>query len=410
MPWYVYLALKQLFPSRTRFSFFTAISVFGVAVGVWLLVAITGVMGGFGEKYRKMIVDTQGDAQVRAYSLIQRVGEMRTKLLAIPGVQAATPFAHGIVMLEYLNRPSFPAIQGIDINSVEDVVPLRGYVNFGSLDKLDDDTVILSVGLAREIGVGVGGKVQVFSPLSLERLKTDEVMLPTELEVVGVFEIGHQQLDSSVALVTLRRMQDLYGLGRGVHGFNLKLKTGADTIGTVREINQSLRNESAVAKTWMEANEAFLFALRMEKMLVMLITAFIVLVASFLVTSLLLISVVRKTREIGILGALGGRPWQAAACYCLQGLVVGVLGTALGLGAGFLTLHNIDSVFQFIGRVSGNWENLVAIYQFSEVPAFITAGEVASIATFSIAMATAAGLIAAYRAAKLKVVEALRSE
>ncbi|WP_404421726.1 ABC transporter permease [Nibricoccus sp. IMCC34717] len=410
MPWYVYLALKQLFPSGTRFSFFTAISVFGVAVGVWLLVAITGVMGGFGEKYRKMIVDTQGDAQVRAYTLIQRVGDLRTKLLAVPGVKAATPFAQGIVMLEYLNRPSFPAIQGIDINSVEDVVPLRSYVNFGNLDRLDDDTVILSAGLAREIGVGVGGKVQVYSPLSLERLKTDEVMLPTELEVVGIFEIGHQQLDSSLALVTLRRMQDLYGLGRGVHGFNLKLKPGADTIGTVREINRALRDESAVAKTWMEANEAFLFALRMEKMLVMLITAFIVLVASFLVTSLLLISVVRKTREIGLLGALGGRPWQAAACFCLQGLVVGVLGTALGLAAGFLTLRNIDTVFRFIGRVSGNWENLVAIYQFSEVPAFITAGEVASIAAFAITMATAAGLIAAYRAAKLKVVEALRSE
>ena len=88
----------------------------------------------------------------------------------------------------------------------------------GDLDELDDDSVILSSQLALSVGARMGSVVEVYSPLLLEKMKNDEVMLPRELEVVGIFEVGHQQLDSSVVLVTLRTMQDLYGLGSSVHG------------------------------------------------------------------------------------------------------------------------------------------------------------------------------------------------
>jgi lipoprotein-releasing system permease protein len=128
------------------------------------------------------------------------------------------------------------------------------------------------------------------------------------------------------------------------------------------------------------------------------------------VTALLLIAVVRKTREIGLLGALGASPWQTAAGFCLQGLVVGTLGTLAGIGAGFLTLGNIDTIFRTLGRVTGSWEEMVAIYQFTQVPSHITAGEVVMIGGYAILAATIAGFIAAWRAARLKPVEALRSE
>ncbi len=412
MPWYLYLALKQLFPSGRRVTFFTVISILGIAAGVWLLVCTVGVMGGFGTKYRDMMVDTQGEIQVRAASLIENAAELQILINQTPGVVASTPSAEGIVMMELNNKPTFPAIQGVDINQVDRVIPLRKYTVVGNFDDLDDDNVILSAGLARSIGASLGSKVQLYTPLLLERLKHDEVLLPVELTVVGVFEFGHQQLDSSVAVVTLRRMQDLYGLGRAVHGINVKLAPGADEFAVAKQLNSALANTKspAFARTWMEANEAFLFALQMEKTLVTLITSFVVLIAVFLVTALLLITVVRKTREIGLLGALGARPRETAASFCLQGLILGVSGTALGLALGFLTLGNIDGIFKFIGRVTGNWDNLVAIYQFSQVPAHISASEVFLIAAYAILMATIAGLIAAWRAARLKPVEAMRSE
>jgi lipoprotein-releasing system permease protein len=410
MPWYLYLALKQLFPTGKRLTFFTVISVLGVTLGVWVMIVFPGVMGGFGHKYRGLIVDTQGDIQVRASGLVQSAEVLR-HLAKIPGVVASTPFAEGIVMLTNGNKPSFPGIQGIDLNHVEKVIPLRSHIVRGSLDDLDDDTVILSVGLANSIGAWIGSKVQVVSPATLEKMKQDEVMLPTELTVVGIFEIGHQQLDGSVAIVTLRRMQDLYDLGRNVHGFNVKLSPGEDVVGAAKRINATLSPMSGLtARTWMEANESFLLALQFEKMMVTLITAFVTLVAVFLVTSLLLTSIVRRTKEIGVLASLGAKPAQVALCFCFQGMLVGIFGTTLGVTLGLLTLDNVDAILQGLLRIAGDWDAMVAIYQFSQVPAYITASEIVSVCAYVVGLSTLAGFIAAWRAARLKPVEALRSE
>ena len=92
---------------------------------------------------------------------------------------------------------------------------------------------------------------------------------------------------------------------------------------------------AAVARSWMEANQDFLFVLQLEKNLIFFLLVFIIVVAAFSVTSSLLIAVVRKTREIGLLGALGGRPVHVAACFCFQGLLIGVTGTITGLAMGF---------------------------------------------------------------------------
>src|SRR5690606_34416536 len=127
-------------------------------------------------------------------------------------------------------------------------------------------------------------------PLLLEKLKGDEVMLPRELEVVGIFEIGHQSLDSSVVLVTLRLMQELYGLGDAVHGLNVKIAPDADADAIATSLNGLLPSVApgAFARTWMEANQDFLFVIQLEKNMIFFLLTFIILVASFSVTSSLL--------------------------------------------------------------------------------------------------------------------------
>jgi len=162
MPWYLYLALKQLFPTGKRFPFFTLVSVMGVALGVGLLIVSISVMGGFGHQIRQMIVDTQGEVQVRGYGLIEQPDALQQTIASVPGVVATTPFAEGVAMLEYNRKPAFPAIQGIDINRINDVVPLRRFVRQGSLDDLDDDSVIISAKMAIAIGARVGSTVEVY--------------------------------------------------------------------------------------------------------------------------------------------------------------------------------------------------------------------------------------------------------
>lgn len=411
MPWYLYLALKQLFPTGRRFPFFTVISVLGVALGVALLIVSISVMGGFGHQIRQMIVDTQGDVQVRTYGLMLNPGSVMSRIESVPGVVAAAPYAEGVAMLEYDRKPVFPAVQGIDLVRAEQVVPLRRFVRVGSLDDLDDDSIIISAQLAVNIGARVGSTIELYSPLLLERAKRDEVMLPRELQVVGIFEIGHQQLDSSVVLVTLRTMQDLYGLGSAVHGINVKVADGADADAMAAKINAALDPMgNAEARSWIDANQDFLFVLQLEKNMIFFLLTFIIVVAAFSVASSLLISVVRKTREIGLLGALGAKPRHVAACFCFQGFFIGVAGTVCGLAFGFTFLHFRNDVIRVFTELTATEQVLARFYQFSQLPSYTATDDIILIVVFAVVISTLAGLLPAWRAARLKPVEALRSE
>lgn len=411
MPWPVYLAFKQLFPSGRRVPFFTLISVAGVALGVALMLVTMSVMGGFGYQIKRMIIDTQGEVQVKARVLLDRpaAADVEKILAASPHVQAFAPYAAGMVMLEYQSRPAFPAIQGFNYEDMKKVVPLEKYLVGGSLDDLDDDSVILSSILASSLGARVGDTVSLYSPLALERAKQNELLLPRDVRVAGIFHVGHQQLDSSTVLCSLRLMQDLYGLEQRVHGYNVRLKPGVDEYAAAAALNNQLP-QTTRALTWFESNADFQAVLSFERNMIFFLLTFIVIVAAFSITSSLLVTVVRKTREIGLLGAMGGKAGAVAACFCVQGLFIGVAGTTLGLAGGFLLLHFRDNLVALIARMTMGQDAFAKFYQFSSLPAHTVPTDVVLIIVFSILAATIAGLIPAWRAAKLKPVEALRSE
>jgi len=409
MPWYLYLALKQLFPTGRRFPFFTFISIVGVSLGVALLVVVTSVMGGFGYEIRRMIVDTEGEIQIKSSGIISDYADILKKAQAVPGVVAATPTAMGAVMIEYHNKPSFPSMRGLDLMNVEKVVDLSKYVRDGSLDDLDDDSVILSSQLARSVGASVGSKIEVSSPLIIERIKNDEAFLPREVRVVGIIEIGHQQLDSNTLYCTLRLAQDLYGLGAGVHGINVRIKPGLNEDEVAARLNAALPY-GIRAYSWMDSFSDFLWVLQLEKNMIFFLLLFIVIVAGFSVASSLLISVVRKTREIGLLAALGANSKQVAACFCFQGLIIGILGTALGLGIGFIALSFRNDFVAIVTKITQREEVLQRFYQFSQLPSHTLLSDIGLIVVSSIIISMIAGLLPAWRAAKLKPVEALRSE
>jgi lipoprotein-releasing system permease protein len=410
VPWFLYLAVKQLFPGGKKFPFFTAISVTGVALGVALLVVVTSVMGGFSHEIRRMIVDTQGEVQVKAQGTIGDYAAIDRRIEAVPGVAAATPYASGVVMLMHGNAASYPFFTGIDPASVEGVTPrLRHYIIAGSLDDLDDDSVILSSQLAQSIGATVGDSVDVYSPLLITKLRSDEIFMPRTVRVVGILEIGHQQLDSSTIYLTLRLAQDLYGLGTSVHGINVRLKPGVNEDDAAAQINAVLPSDVR-AFSWMDTFSDFLWVLALEKNMIFFLLLFIVIVAAFSVTSSLLISVIRKTREIGLLGALGARPREVAACFCAQGLFIGILGTLVGLGVGFGALAVRNDIVLGLARATERQAVLERFYQFSELPSFPDPYYITLIIVLTIVISTLAGLLPAWRAARLKPVEALRSE
>ncbi|MFO1447730.1 MAG: ABC transporter permease [Opitutaceae bacterium] len=410
MPWYLYLALKQLFPSGRRFPFFTAISVLGVALGVGLLVVVTSVMGGFGYEIRRMIVETEGEVQIKSRGLIPDADKLVAAVEKVPGVEAATPYASGVVMIVHQGRPAYPAMRGLDLATVGRVVNLGHYIRLGSLDELDDDSVVLSSELAQTLGVTVGDRIEIYSPLMIERLRSDELFLPREVRVVGILEIGHQQLDSSMLYCTLRLAQDLYGLGPMVHGINVRAKTGVGEDDLAARVNASALPRGVQAFSWMDSFEEFLWVLNLEKGMIFFLLLFIVIVAAFSVMSSLLISVVRKTREIGLLGALGARARGVAACFCAQGILIGFFGTGAGLILGWVMLAVRNDVVLTIARLTQREEALRRFYQFSNLPAHTAPGDIVLIVGLTLVISLLAGLIPAWRAARLKPVEAFRNE
>jgi lipoprotein-releasing system permease protein len=419
VPWYLYLALKQLFSSGQRL-FFTLVSAVSVALGVALLIIVLSVMGGFGYEIRQKLVDTQGDVTVRASSVIPSAAAMESVIRKVPGVVATTASAQGFVMVEYDKKPAFPTVQGIDIDTVESVTPLGRYVTGGSLNDLDDDSIILSSILARSIGAEPGSKVEVYTPLALEKANNDnEILLPTTLTVAGIFEIGHQQIDSSTVIVTLRRMQDLYGLGHSVHSIEVKIAPGLDADYEAERINLALGRAEGTAlpqlqgleaRSWAETDQDFLWVLQLEKNIMTLILLFVVIVAAFLTMSLLLVLVLKKTREIGLLGALGASRRALAFCFCLQGICIGVVGTAGGLVLGFTFLHFRNDIVRLVTRFTGSQAILEQFYQFSELPSHTSGHDLAFVILAAIILSALAGIIPAAIAGNLKPAEALRNE
>jgi lipoprotein-releasing system permease protein len=411
MPWFLYLAFKQLFPSGRRFPFFTFMSGLGVAVGVALLVVATSIMGGFGHGIRAMIVDTQGEIQIAGSGAIDDAKPLMAKLEAFPGVAGVTPYARGVVLLLFENKPDYPAIVGVDLERVNKVIPLDRYMLQGTLDDLDDDSVILSATLASKLGVRTGAEVQIVSPLIIEKLNNDEVMLPRTFRVAGIFQIGHQHLDKALVIAPIRLMQELYGLGNAVHGLNVRLKPGMNEFETAAEMNRSLFAVGPVkAWTWFETEADFQNIVRFEKYMIFFLLAFIVVVAALSIMSSLLISVVRKTREIGLLGALGASSRQVAACFCAQGFILGVVGTMAGLALAWLVITYRNEIVQVLARLTVGADVFQQFYGFVDLPSHTSGDDLVVIIVGSIIASTMAGLVPAWRAAKLKPVEALRSE
>ena len=410
MPWSIYLALKQLFPPGKRFPAFALVSIIGVAIGVCSLLVVQTVMNGFSQEHRENIQRMYGHEIVRSvnYRPIQNHKPLMEKLLAIPGVAACSPFAEGQVMVKNGNVPALPFVRGIHLELEDKVVPVKKLIIAGSLEELDDDRVILGDKLANTLGIrALGQKIEVYSPTMVDELKDDQVPLPVELEVCGIFRSGYVPADENTMIVSLRRMQELYNLGRGVHGIRIRLDDPEKAIELLPEISRALP-KGLEALPWMYVNFNFLEAIRFEKSMLFFLMFIITLVASFSIASTLFSAVVKRSREIGILGALGGRPRQILVIFASQGLFVGLIGFVLGCGLTFLIVAFRNNIVEGINKLFGSGEMVAQMYMFREIPVHYNGNDFLIAAIFTLATTTVAGLIPAIWAARKKPAEAMR--
>jgi lipoprotein-releasing system permease protein len=252
----------------------------------------------------------------------------------------------------------------------------------------------------------------------LQSIKRDDVLRPKELTVAGIFNTGFALYDDNTIGVTLRTMQELYGFSDEVGSIEVRLDNDdTDHLYAVRAaIEKALQplNQQRLAagdaplqvQTWEERNKNQLEILFVEKSVMFYIMIVIVIVAAFCILCSLATSVVRKTREIGVLGALGARPTQIAGVFCLQGLLIGAVGTLLGVCLSLLLLHFRQPIVNaFVDQ-----QLVVEFYNFYSFPAQYRLVDFARIIGFTFFITTLAGLLPAWWAARLKPAECLRYE
>lgn len=411
LPWSLYFAWKQLFPSRRWASFFSILAIFGVALGVGVLLVVQCVMNGFQDEIRRKILLLQGDVEITADGqILTDVPQTLQFLQDFPEVEMVAPYAAGIAMMQFDHRPAFPQIKGISSDQRLQLLPLQRFLREGSADVLAQNAVLVGSGLAEALHLQVGDRVEFYAPTQLQRLENDEVLLPLEVSVGGVFETGWNRIDSNTVLIPLEMMDELYGLEGGVHGFEMRLRKGVSPVAFSDRLNGGILPDAIHARSWIEANQDLLYILRMEKSAMFFVLLFILLVASFSITSSLMTSVVRRTREVGLLRALGAGRWSVAGAFAAQGVIIGIIGTFLGVIGGLLMLLLRDPISSVMMHFFGAEDAMSRFYEFSHLPASYYWGDFVLVGIFSVLMAGLAGILPAYRVLKMNAADALRYE
>ena len=421
LPFELFLALRYLRPKRTFVSVITLISILGVALGVAVLIIVISVMSGFDHDLRDKILGFNAHLTVsQTGQTMKNYQAVADRVAANKNVRGVSPFVFGPVLVETAgdtNRPALqdaPMLRGIDPATESKISRLPQEIVEGKFD-LSGRGLIVGVDFANNLGLRVGDHLSIYSAREIKKMKAahdrkqDEAILPDDYEVRGIFDAGYYEYNARVVVASIDNAQDLYDLNDSVHGLFVMLNDPYQATEVKRQLTQSL-NGNYYVSTWMEQNSGILNALIVEKNVMFYLLFFIVLVAALCILSAQITFVVQKTREIGMLKALGASNLQISGIFLGQSAIIGVIGVAAGFGLGMLALAYRNQFLHFMNKLTGFELFPASIYGFGELPAIIMPRDVTIICVSSFLICIIGGVLPAIRAGRLKPVEALRYE
>jgi lipoprotein-releasing system permease protein len=424
MPYELFIGLRYLKAKRKSafVSIITLISTAGVALGVMALIIVLAVMTGFEEDLKDKILGTNAHIVVlKSNGGIGDYNALIDRLKSFKGVVAATPFIYSQVMISSGKNVSGVVLRGIDIKTDPLVTNLHKSLGKGKLADLDMKVsaplvdsapprpgIIIGKELAKNLNMHVGDPVSVISPIGNI---TPLGMVPKlkQFRVAGIFNTGMFEYDSTLAYVSLGEAQSFLGLDDTVTGIQLKVADVYNTGEIVRQINREM-GFPFYARDWMQMNKNILFALKTEKMVMFIILTLIVLVAAFGIASTLFMVVMEKTKDIAILKSMGATGNSIMKIFVLEGLIIGIVGTAVGVLGGLLVACNLEPIVGLVQRLTGFELFSKDVYYLDRFPSQVVPADVLLISVTAVLISFVATLYPSWQASRMAPAEALRYE
>lgn len=415
LPFELHMGLRYLRAKRrqTFISLISVISVAGVALGVMALIVVLSVMNGFQTDIRSKIIETQAHVILASYDR-GGISHWRTVLRnaeAHPGVAAVSPTLANEVMLKHGSQVQGVMLWGVDPDREARVTRLAKNLKSGALadlklpprpgpDRLRGRSIILGAELARKLGLLSGDEVTVVAPV-FKVTAAGTLPKVATFKVAGVFEAGMYEYDSNFAYVSLETNQLLFEMPDVVNGFSVKVKHLEDAASVAADLEKS--GTDFWARDFMSMNRNLATALKIEKIMMFVILILIVMVAAFNIASTLIMVVMEKKKDIGILKAMGADAGTVMRIFMWEGSLIGFSGTLLGLTGGLITCLLLK---MYPLQIPGGG----SVYYIEKLPVTTQPGDVLFITATALIVCLLSTIYPAWQASRLDPVEAIRYE
>lgn len=408
MNWQLYLALKYLFPTKKFGTAFTWLAILGVSIGVAVLLIVLSVMNGFQQNIKSKIINSNGEIRIEATDGNLQYQQLSNILDNHTEIEAYSPYTFAPFMIISNDEiPAFAFAKGINAQTETLVTKISTIPAIESLNCLIDDEIIVDENIFNSLHLNIGDSVELYSTNMLSELTKDSLILPRDINVVGIFK--SQNYNTYGIIMSNELLQELYNLDKTFHGVTVKLSSSVNIERFAAKLQQELGNTYRVLD-WKNLHQELLFALQWEKTMMFFVLLFIVLIAAFSIACTLITNVIRKTKEIALIKAIGGTRFGIMMCFCFQSLVIGMFGTILGLLSGVVILHYRDNIMSIIEKLTYTTSSSDYIAQFVHLPVVYTATDILLISLLSIIICTFAGIIPALKTANINPAFALRFE
>lgn len=414
-------------------SLISLISVGGVAVGVMALIVVLAVMSGFDRELKSKIVGVQPHLRIDKIDGMEDAADDLETIRShnIPGLVSMSRFVEGQAILRSTKNATGVMVKGLDPQS-EDLSIFQKHMVSGTMNFQDSvqverkrvfwffkkrietrhGSVFIGENLARSLGVEVGDVIYLITPIP-EKVNP-LVPLPMHVRtwsflVRGVYRVGMNDFDTSLALISIEQAQKVYQLGKKVTGISLRFRN-VDEAEKWKWILAGDFSNQYYFRSWYDMNQNFFQALKVEKSVMTILLALIIMVAAFNIVSTLTMVVMEKTKDIGILRALGATRMSIRRIFVMEGFSIGFLGIMSGTVLGLLLAFNLNPVADFLKQTTGLEVFPSDVYLFDRIPSEVHMSDVTTIVIFALLAAVFAGFYPAHRAANMRPVEALRYE